>query len=491
MRRATIVVLSLVLVFLIAQSALSEGMQNRIGLSVRGGAGKHFMADKDVFGLGPFGSAEVKFGVHKKLMVGLIGTYGVNMKKDGETWYLEADSADIQKNYLIDLAFWYYFSPEGKWDPYVNLGVGMYSWHVKDEARENVMVSFGKFDTFRLRDHEATILFGLGLEYHVDEYFSLGFGGKFHYLTKALSYLGEKEMDGSKLTEENYLGLADGLGEFFAGVTLYYPAERDSDKDGVPDKDDRCPDTPFGCLVDANGCPIDSDGDGVCDGLDKCPDTPRGCKVDINGCPSDTDGDGVCDGLDKCPDTPTGIRVDAKGCPPDSDGDGVPDYLDKCPDTPRGCKVDEDGCPIDSDGDGVCDGVDRCPDTPAGIPVDASGCPDIERIQVQLEDVNFRVLSYTLTPEATKILDQVYTTLTTYSMLKAEIQGHCDSTGTDAINDPLSENRARAAKDYLVKKGLDPDRLVTKGYGRRVPTATNQTAEGRKKNRRVEFRIIK
>jgi len=135
--------------------------------------------------------------------------------------------------------------------------------------------------------------------------------------------------------------------------------------------------------------------------------------------------------------------------------------------------------------------VDRCPDTPADIPVGPSGCPDIEQIQVQLEDVNFRVLSYKLSSVAKKTLDQVYQTLSTYPAFKVEIQGHCDSTGTDAINDPLSENRAKAAKDYLVKKGIDADRLVTKGYGRRVPTTTNQTVEGRRKNRRVEFRIIK
>jgi OOP family OmpA-OmpF porin len=491
MRRAVVIALSLVLILLVAQSAFSDGMKNRIGLSVRGGVGKHFLADKDVFNFGPFGSAEVKFGVHEKLMVGLIGTYGVTGKKDDEKWYMEADLADIQHNYLIDLAFWYYFSPEAKWDPYLNLGVGYYSWNVKDEAREDVMVSFGKFDTFRLRDHEIGVLFGLGLEYHVDEYFSLGFGGKFHYLTKFNSFLAEKEVNGADITEDNYLGLANGLGELFAGITLYYPAKKDSDKDGVPDKDDMCPETPFGCLVDVNGCPLDSDGDGVCDGLDKCPDTPRGCTVDINGCPSDADGDGVCDGVDRCADTPMGIEVDAKGCALDSDKDGVPDYKDKCPDTPRGCKVDADGCPIDSDGDGVCDGVDRCPDTPTDIPVDASGCPDIEKIQVQLENVHFRTLSYRLNTESKKILDQVYKTIATYTTLKVEIQGHCDSTGTDAINDPLSENRAKAAKDYLVKKGISSDRLVTKGYGRRVPTATNQTAEGRKKNRRVEFRIIK
>jgi len=59
----------------------------------------------------------------------------------------------------------------------------------------------------------------------------------------------------------------------------------------------------------------DSDCDGVCDYLDKCPDTPKGCKVDKDGCPLDSDGDGVCDGLDKCPGTPLGVAVDADGCP--------------------------------------------------------------------------------------------------------------------------------------------------------------------------------
>jgi len=70
--------------------------------------------------------------------------------------------------------------------------------------------------------------------------------------------------------------------------------------------------------------------------------------------PRDSDGDGVTDDLDKCPDTPKGVKVDADGCPVDSDGDGVPDYLDKCPDTPKGVAVDSNGCPAnDSDGDGV------------------------------------------------------------------------------------------------------------------------------------------
>ena len=158
----------------------------------------------------------------------------------------------------------------------------------------------------------------------------------------------------------------------------------DEDHDGVPDYLDRCPGTPAAAIgfVDSIGCELDTDGDGVPDYRDKCPRTPREAwgKVDENGCPKDTDGDGVPDYLDKCPDTPAAAygMVDKNGCPKDSDGDGVPDYLDKCPDTPAEARgtVDENGCPKDSDGDGVPNYKDECPNTPAAARgyVDVKGC---------------------------------------------------------------------------------------------------------------------
>ncbi len=92
--------------------------------------------------------------------------------------------------------------------------------------------------------------------------------------------------------------------------------------------------------------PKDSDGDGVVDSMDKCPGTPAGAKVDANGCEIDSDKDGVVDRLDKCPGTPAGVQVDSNGCALDSDHDGVADYLDKCPGTPQGFQVDEKGCPV-------------------------------------------------------------------------------------------------------------------------------------------------
>src|SRR5581483_9214643 len=119
---------------------------------------------------------------------------------------------------------------------------------------------------------------------------------------------------------------------------------------------------------------LDTDHDGVPDKRDRCPNTPPGVQVDPRGCPVDSDADGVPDGIDKCPGTAKGVEVDATGCPIDSDGDGVPDGLDKCPDTPAGAAVDASGCPVDSDGDGVLDGIDQCPNTPPGAPVNAFGC---------------------------------------------------------------------------------------------------------------------
>lgn len=150
--------------------------------------------------------------------------------------------------------------------------------------------------------------------------------------------------------------------------------DKDSDRDGVGDRLDDCPDTPPELAVDEKGCPRDIDGDGVTDESDRCPDTPAGIKVDDGGCPLDGDEDGVPDYLDKCPNTPNEIQVGPQGCPLDSDADDVPDYLDKCPNTPRVVKVDVWGCPVDSDGDGVPDSLDECPGTPAGAQVGPRGC---------------------------------------------------------------------------------------------------------------------
>jgi outer membrane protein OmpA-like peptidoglycan-associated protein len=113
----------------------------------------------------------------------------------------------------------------------------------------------------------------------------------------------------------------------------------DKDGDGIPDYKDDCPDVAG--LAQYNGCP-DRDGDGIIDKEDACPDV-AGLKK-FKGCP-DTDEDGVIDSKDKCPNTPKGCAVDADGCPLDTDKDGIIDCEDNCP-TVAGLKENK-GCPAE------------------------------------------------------------------------------------------------------------------------------------------------
>jgi OOP family OmpA-OmpF porin len=266
------------------------------------------------------------------------------------------------------------------------------------------------------------------------------------------------------------------------------PADKDSDGDGVFDRLDKCPDTPRGVKVNSDGCPLDTDGDGVYDYLDKCPDTPRGVKVNSDGCPLDTDGDGVYDYLDKCPDTPRGVKVNSDGCPLDTDGDGVYDYLDKCPNTPRGVKVNSTGCPLDTDGDGVYDYLDKCPDTPRDLKVDANGCPILMKDKVTISlDIQFDTDKSDIKPQYNGRLKEVADFMIKYPATTAVIEGHTDSVGSEAYNQKLSQRRADSARDYLIKNlSVSANRLTAKGFGEGQPVASNDTEEGRSKNRRIQ-----
>ena len=228
---------------------------------------------------------------------------------------------------------------------------------------------------------------------------------------------------------------------------------------------------------------LDSDGDGVPDTQDRCPDTPAGVVVDARGCPLDSDGDGVPDYLDHCPGTPAGVAVDAKGCPLDSDGDGIPDYQDACPDTPAGVVVDEQGCPVDSDGDGVPDYLDECSNTPAGARVNERGCWEIQGLV-------FTTSSTTIQSHQYDILEEVAEVLALNPGIRVEIAGHTDSRGAHAYNLRLSEARAKAVRDHLVAEGIGAERLSVKGYGPDKPIADNDTDAGRARNRRVELTVL-
>lgn len=201
----------------------------------------------------------------------------------------------------------------------------------------------------------------------------------------------------------------------------------------------------------------------------------------------DTDRDGVVDRLDACPGTRPMLSVDRRGCPIDTDGDGVFDGLDRCPDTVAGARVDEYGCERDSDGDGVNDSADRCPGTPGGVSVDSDGCPLQDEVLFSFDGVNFATNDAALRPGAEAELDTAVAALKRSPSVDVRVEGHTDATGAASYNQALSERRARAVADYLVRSGIAPGRIRTVGYGEDRPIAPNDTASGRARNRRVEI----
>ena len=286
------------------------------------------------------------------------------------------------------------------------------------------------------------------------------------------------------------------------GLGLMLGNKYDSDHDGVKDNADKCPNTPRGEPVDADGCSAsqrDTDGDGVKDNADKCPNTPAGEKVDANGCSAsqlDADADGVPDASDRCPNTPRGEAVDASGCSDsqkDDDRDGVANSKDKCPNTPAGEAVDANGCSDsqrDDDADGVPNSRDKCPNTPNGQVVDENGCPVLfegTKKSVILKGVNFEINKAVLTDESKLILKDVATSLAARPDVRVEVQGHTDISGGRPLNMRLSQARAKAVESFLEENGVSPAQLTAKGYGPDKPIATNKTAAGRAQNRRVEL----
>lgn len=273
------------------------------------------------------------------------------------------------------------------------------------------------------------------------------------------------------------------------GIFLGQPvklADKDTDNDGVPDKEDQCPTLPGS--RELKGCP-DQDGDGVIDPQDSCATVPG--PADNRGCPyPDRDGDGVIDKLDKCPDQAG--PADNNGCPySDRDRDGIPDKDDKCPDVPG--LVRFNGCPApDTDGDGLTDEEDRCPNEKG--PVSNNGCPVIKqevirKVNKAAGSISFKVNKAELSPASFKALDELVDVLKEDRSLKLAIEGHTSAEGSRELNMRLSKERAEAVKRYLESKGIALSRLTAEGFGPDRPLNQGRTSEEKAKNRRVELKL--
>jgi large repetitive protein len=220
----------------------------------------------------------------------------------------------------------------------------------------------------------------------------------------------------------------------------------------------------------------------------------------------DTDGDGIPDDVDQCPTEPEDKDGfdDEDGCPDlDNDGDGIPDAQDKCPNDPEDKDgfQDDDGCPdLDNDGDGIPDALDKCPNEPEtfnGVD-DTDGCPDsggqvtIAGGKIELpENINFDTGSERIAGRSESLMDRIAEKVKANPQVKRiRIEGHTDDVGGGKKNMELSQARAEAVRNFLIKKGVEPDRLQAVGYGDTRPLDKRKTADARAKNRRVEFIIV-
>jgi OmpA-OmpF porin, OOP family len=231
--------------------------------------------------------------------------------------------------------------------------------------------------------------------------------------------------------------------------------EKDTDKDGTPDRDDSCKTVPGPARY--HGCPIpDTDHDGINDEEDSCKTVPGPARY--HGCPiPDTDHDGINDEEDSCKTVPGTAKY--HGCPiPDRDQDGVNDELDKCPDQPG--PAENQGCPIEK--------------------------PAINlRAQLLAASILFNNNSTRLTSNSYPAIRELADSLKTNPDMQILIEGHTDNIGSPAYNMKLSIERAEAVKKILQTFGISTDRILVKGYGDSKPVAENSTEAGKAKNRRV------
>ncbi len=214
----------------------------------------------------------------------------------------------------------------------------------------------------------------------------------------------------------------------------------------------------------------------------------------------DRDGDGVDDVTDVCPTVVGEATGPRPGCPPDADGDGIRDIDDRCPQQPGvpSDVADKHGCPPDGDGDGIVDASDACPRERGSATTEptTNGCPDAVRIvgaQIVIsQTIEFATGKNDVAAVSEPVLSQVARLLEDHpDIARVAVDGHTDDVGLEKDNLALSRRRAVAVVRWLVGHGVDERRLEARGFGPRRPLVANDGEEGRARNRRVEFQILR
>lgn len=403
-------------------------------------------------------------------------SFSFSRDKDAATWRWKGKRISLMlSRRLVSIAEHLHFD--------ISAGAGLIIWKEVDAEADTTRDATGpRNETIDFAASEVIVGLGSAIEVNISRRVTLGFGFRADYLTGG----------GADFAEIFLTGRHNWLYGLKSSITFSFSKHVDSKEGTWPSDEVWSQPVRRRPLRVSNQ--LDSDNDGVIDARDNCVNTPVGAIVDAHGCALDSDRDGVFDGLDDCPGTDrlAAGMVDISGCPVDSDFDGVPDYRDACPGNRIGAHVDETGCPTDADNDGVPDGLDDCPNTLIGVDVEPNGCIDLDMLSTPMVlNIDYSSGSFEIDPKTKKRLKQLVSLLTFVPAIRLDINGYTDNIGTAGVNQTLSDKRAKRVRDYLVTNGISSDRIKTFGRGETNFIASNQTASGRAKNRRIEIIFYK
>lgn len=493
------------LLALLAAGVFAQDMAGGVAVGVRGGVSsytgddfKDFDADQLEAGGSVFGELYLSNGFSLELALNALDLSGVS-----------ENGAASFKSRLTGMSLLGRLGPGGQgFRPYLAAG-GEYV------AVDPSIDYTGNHE----RDNFAVPV-GAGVSFGLSDKISFDLRGLYHYV------VGGDAVDGSTASsaDDSYLTGT-------AGLTWLMSANKDPDGDGLLNNEEKTLGTnPKVADTDGDGLtdgeevkthrtdPLkaDSDGDGLTDA-----DEIRKHKTDPN--KADTDGDGLSDSDEIAKTSTDALKPDTDGdglsdgeeinnyktkaTAADSDGDGLNDGDEVKTHKTNPLQADTDSDTLndgeevtrhksdpnksDTDGGSVADGVEVQRGTNPLLADDDVPKKEMLRVEagasIVLEGVVFASGSAKLSPVSEGVLQKAYNAMEAYPNVKVEIQGHTDNTGSRATNMRLSQQRADAVKAWLVAKGIAADRMKTMGYGPDKPIASNDTKDGRQKNRRIEF----
>ncbi|MDZ7859168.1 MAG: PKD domain-containing protein [Candidatus Krumholzibacteriota bacterium] len=524
-----------VLAALVAGPAQAMDQNGKWGVGVHGLIYKLGITDhSDMWTLGKGINLGLKYGLTSKFTLGLEGqimqTYladlsvGSRMQDGAGLTFDNVTDGPRQRAFLVGVVAEYHFMPEKKWSPYIFGGSGVYKWKWADKDW-NTLISAdpsllgtgvppftSDSSCYYLKDQEIYFMVGAGLEYFPTEWLSLELGAKFRYLSHLLTnFRDERDIVG---TGTDQLDLPRGIAEAFAGVTFYFGGKECPPlyctASGIPTSGQ----APLTVQFDGShrgGCPDYTYAWNFGDGSTSNEKNPSHTYYSEGDCSASLT---VTDSKNTAAENSVYVTVECPKLVVTASGNPTsgtaPLSVEFAGSATGGCpnykfawdfgdgNTSRERNPnhvYQTEGDytallTVTDSKNNTQEKSVSIKSSAEEYIPTPEKPVILEGVKFEFDKSALTADSRQILDRVAASLLKHPEVKVEVGGYTDSAGNEKYNMNLSEQRAKAVRDYLVNKGVPASQLTARGYGETKPIADNKTAEGRAKNRRVELKKI-